>query len=1387
MFMFEVEEKGVQVGNGHIATATYQIREGGGGQAPAILRLGDDPDLVDLHDTLLERLQEVVTMAHFALNADGIDSMGVGIYGQDQAGQDVRVYVPLRQWDLLTAEHILEAIDNVLNSSQTLVLDFEIKFTVVHRDVGPNQILGGVSTFRGHLSTFLTGKKGIVIIHPTEDPYDRECLYQFCAMGLCYLLERGKIPIETFQRLQLPWAPTAYRSMNSHRNRFEYRHRTAAELLSCLHRHYENVHTLAPLDFIRCVEATFHCYIVLYNFKSAFARWYPLTRQLPVETLRPTFFGLLTQDGEDAHVDFVSTPTCLISKDLKRPKRMCMYCFEVYGRSRSCGVDECDKNQLDRCLFCHTCYGLCDTCMTLDCGARLPEDQRNEEQQPYRGAQPGCSTCHRPFYSQACQRIHQSVCSKIQNKKCDQCGRADHRSLKCDESYCMMCSEKIKTNEEHHCYIRNTEMKEPMTTYWAYDFETCMDSKKKHVLYLCTAWPLYPLPGVEELKQRYSTQDTRFPDQPVFIFWGLEGALQFFDFLLEPCLSGSHFFAHNGGRYDTIFIEYYMTIHKQLIANKIQRGMNEMQLYFPQLKIFFKDSRNFVNTALRNMSQDFGIEETRKGHFPHSVMTVEYFKQAEQQDFLVPVPDASYFQQEFTAGKRGVLEQEDLQQFLHTFLQQDRWNLKKDAVEYCISDTLLLGETLRKFREDTLAMTNPMPRPDHVKYVPFDPLRYVTLPSAVMKFYMSQMLPRQTISIIDRFPALQRIDEEKWLLWTEHTRGVRIARESFYLECPISGIYTHPDGRETLFRFLNCYENGCTQCHRGSAWNIRKNCNFRNCYQRHLQSTQKIRNNAPVTTRIVDCWTHEYLDVLDSKAFKLWEQDKSEFIESHTPLDPREAYKGGISEMYKLHVPGPIQMVDFVSQYPTAMIGESVDPYDPNKMLYWGLPCGQYRRIVHPNDYQVRLEVLGVIKCTVLPPQNLYAPFLSYRVHSRITSQSYEVLYGNCRTCMEERCLHCTHPVAQRCFTGTWTLMEIHYALSLGYQILKVIEVWEYDENRNDLFKEFMIPFIISKTCSKTGGLVEAGELTAKGLQTCAWLFQLTGKRFGAADFYDAPSIRNVAKLIMNSFYGKWGQRSQWVETRSYVQNQEKECMRLFGRTELTIRYVEVIHEHAELGPVVYVDYEHRLPAVKGDAQKNDHIAAHITAAGRVMINRLVQKMGRNSIYIDTDSLFHCWTATPPYTPGFKIGDLELELPMATFWVACARKWYSYLKEGGGHVAKQKGIALKSSTHNYFAPQSMLEFVQKTREVFLTLQEQGIPSEEAFTMMKKGKVEVPHIPVPQQNFKTVRVSKLVSYKQTVPLVKQATFLLWSLKRIPCWEPDEQGRLDTVPYGFVSSF
>jgi hypothetical protein len=201
-----------------------------------------------------------------------------------------------------------------------------------------------------------------------------------------------------------------------------------------------------------------------------------------------------------------------------------------------------------------------------------------------------------------------------------------------------------------------------------------------------------------------------------------------------------------------------------------------------------------------------------------------------------------------------------------------------------------------------------------------------------------------------------------------------------------------------------------------------------------------------------------------------------------------------------------IQMADFVSQYPTVLLGTSIQPISKNRRE-WALPVGTPKISKHVTSFELDVSSLGIAKVLVVPPAQLYGPFLSYRVHRKGT---YEVLFGLCRTCMEKRVLtYCTHTEPQRAFVGTYTLAELRYAMQLGYQIKKWIEVWEYPEGSNSLFQNLILPCMVQKIKSKRKGLLNTqNEWTALGRETKEYLEELLGREVTPEEFEDLKCLQ---------------------------------------------------------------------------------------------------------------------------------------------------------------------------------------------------------------------------------------------------------------------------------------
>jgi hypothetical protein len=82
----------------------------------------------------------------------------------------------------------------------------------------------------------------------------------------------------------------------------------------------------------------------------------------------------------------------------------------------------------------------------------------------------------------------------------------------------------------------------------------------------------------------------------------------------------------------------------------------------------------------------------------------------------------------------------------------------------------------------------------------------------------------------------------------------------------------------------------------------------------------------------------------------------------------------------------------------------------------------------------------GLIKCLVLPPRKLYHPVLPRRSEGKLT-------FPLCGTCVtERRQSECDHCDKDRAMWGCWTHVELYHAVDVGYVVMQVVEVYNWDE-----------------------------------------------------------------------------------------------------------------------------------------------------------------------------------------------------------------------------------------------------------------------------------------------------------------------------------------------------
>ena len=70
-----------------------------------------------------------------------------------------------------------------------------------------------------------------------------------------------------------------------------------------------------------------------------------------------------------------------------------------------------------------------------------------------------------------------------------------------------------------------------------------------------------------------------------------------------------------------------------------------------------------------------------------------------------------------------------------------------------------------------------------------------------------------------------------------------------------------------------------------------------------------------------------------------------------------------------------------------------------------------------------------------------------------------EKLLNKTAECYNERNVDCTHADSDRAITGLWTTAEMEKALEKGYKIVKIYDVWNYEQSSTELWKEYIRKF----------------------------------------------------------------------------------------------------------------------------------------------------------------------------------------------------------------------------------------------------------------------------------------------------------------------------------------
>ena len=253
------------------------------------------------------------------------------------------------------------------------------------------------------------------------------------------------------------------------------------------------------------------------------------------------------------------------------------------------------------------------------------------------------------------------------------------------------------------------------------------------------------------------------------------------------------------------------------------------------------------------------------------------------------------------------------------------------------------------------------------------------------------------------------------------------------------------------------------------------------------------------------------------------------------------------------------------------------------------------------------------MKVKILPPHKLLFPMLPIKISGKL-------MFPLCCICAEnEDKGHCTCPSQSCALIHTWCMSELTLAINMGYCILEIYEVlhWLSNENidnrmgKGGLFTEYINVFLHIKT--QASGYLDSVHSLEQRQENIDEYTSNEGIILDPKLIEHNPGLRSIAKLALNSFYGKFGKHSNMFKM-AYITHYEKLYDILTNETKI-INDFHIL----DMGMVV-MEYIKSKEFQEPDCKTNVITASMCSAYAHLKLWRIMNWLGSRVMYHDTDS-----------------------------------------------------------------------------------------------------------------------------------------------------------------------
>ena len=937
--------------------------------------------------------------------------------------------------------------------------------------------------------------------------------------------------------------------------------------------------------------------------------------------------------------------------------------------NKSYWCHECDRGYNQNDAANHPCEGT--TCRACNRNQPAPCPDYNMYQKPT----VICDHCHLSFYGAQCLAFHRSSKSCGKKKKCLDCRaiyivdrKHPHR---CGWEECYSCHYDVPI-ATHKCFIQPPFEPPPPQQRDAAGASTSQTVPPPKLVYADIECLLTPdrgfVPNLLCYRGEWQTDIT--------VLRG-EDCVDFFLAHLDDHAHPPHenveeqpliIIFHNLKGFDGIFIINALYKAGRRVTDQLTIGAKVLS--FVSGALIFKDSLCFLPMPLASFPSTFGLTEMKKGFFPHS------FNVPEHQSYRGPIPALPFYDPDGMSPKKKA-------ELVTWHEDQVRRNVvfdfQQELVDYCKSDVALLQGGCEAFTKEFKSKA---------EFNPFE--KCSTIASACNLYWRKHHLHKDIAvqppqgwhgaRVNQSWTALQWLAYQQ-TLYPQTIHHVRNGGEQKVLTAKghefVDGLIVNPP---TVFEFMGCLWHGCTSCFRHQRWR-QYGANPDRTLEELYEATQaKLHRLRTAGFQVVVQWECQWKQCIDSTP------SISSFLSSLTstpPLQPRDAFFGGRTgavALYHQVDPGEkIFYVDVTSLYPWV-----------NKTARY--PLGHPQIHFEPQDQDLD-HYFGIALVTILPPRHLFHPVLPVRHGGKLT-------FPLCLACVKEeqpkplfdRSATCTHSDQQRQLQGTWCTPELQEARRRGYTLIRIHEVWHFEKTKVGLFANYVNTWL--KIKQESAGWPRWCQTQEQKDSYVRQYKQKEGITLENVSDPPNPGRKQVAKLMLNSFWGKFGERTNKSKVLQLKQPHELFNILTDGANE--VQTLRVCND--DILEVVFKQIpENDAPNPK----TNIFIACFTTCWARLKLYSYLHTLQHQVLYYDTDSVIYAWRpGQPQIETGDFLGEMTDELDGDTIeeFVSGGAKNYGYRTVGGKFCCKVRGFTLNVRGRERLNYESMKNHILSTLE-----------------------------------------------------------------------------------------